>query len=482
MSDILPDSGKPLDSWTEADIAAAYDRVADPSSELTKSQVEGLWRYWQAIVSGTWLFGGQTPEVLLANVRLLLHVHAYELAELAPEPTPPAPAKSKSERHRRFCCNLLHEHRQWFERCPVPLLPKREGARSTEEEGGGFAQWGPAAALSPESGSCLDSPTMDVWAYFESHGTTEQLERIMVVGQGLPELRSEIHSFLIHSSLQMHVESPSSADMNSPFVFQLDSLGVRSLRQLRFPVIGSQQRSIGSAAASSVQGELNRVFGALKRYAAQTGLLKIHKVRNPEQPDLRERLRELAEGANEPVIWSPSETEVLVDAIPYWNLGDSGGFLHVSFSADLLHSASLRRLVRQCALTRVRQVLADICSRWERYQQRELLNLEEKRDWDTDWQEAVAMGKDPATECENKRTPFVTLNSRFDSDVGRIIMLDPPDECPTRQWFEHSLPGLLESYARWRRDMEKLAQEYVKLISLEVTPMSGALCPVCAIK
>lgn len=441
---------RPIDDWTDEHREQVLEEFRERRPNLPRELVRALWSYWRTVLPGQPICPGD-PETELA---LLLYARGYgfdvpePLANPANEQTASSPGN-----HDEYCGQFFDRHRHFFE---VPVTPPE-------------LTWGPRGVLAKEVRAALDSPVLDAWVLRRHDSLGTAIEQVLIVGQGVPILRSWVFNEMFQSSLRIQTRTEPTEDIFASGIMRiLAPSAVRPLK-LPYPVLGTAGTQLDLSATEDVQGELNRLVGRLEIIARQTGLVRVQE-RDLNNEDLGRGLVSLAQASTDEVVRiysSPGETQRIVDVVDYARIPENSEFL--VFSGDLLQTQSFTRLVREFAYSQLKHVLLDLIARWDLYQQRELECLRDMKEWESDWQEALRLDQDPTTYCVSKRSPTVTLESRFNSEVGKLIRI-PPFELPTERYYEENVPILIESYAIWRADMEEHTADYVKVAGIPITP------------
>src|SRR5687768_11592031 len=133
---------------------------------------------------------------------------------------------------------------------------------------------GAQTVLSEHIGSALDSPVLHAWIYSEtSEEGGNTITKIVIVGQGLPEIRAQIVPIALATALQVQAGS---TDM-----INVDLLNIAWAENphdefpLPIPVAG---RASGLEERGDIQEAMLGLQELLERLKRETGMVQVHYV------------------------------------------------------------------------------------------------------------------------------------------------------------------------------------------------------------
>jgi hypothetical protein len=424
---------KESDQWSAAEFQQAKNDFRAATGAPPAKLVMELYNCWIKSQKPRLFDGSDEGEV--NDLGLLLHAQAYGI--------------DVTDKLRTDLFAVLEK--SWSASfCPPPL------------------SWGPSAALSSNIVTAIDSTILQAWVFVESNPEQkiQAVQRILVIGRGLPQVRFRVFHALLMTSFRMPRKREDPADIFCDGVIQVTSPGGA------IPIRGISVNFIGGAGATrldataTVEGELRRVVSYLEELEAETGLIRIHKVERRNDKLLISSLREKARSLKpqEAIIWCPGEAaQEWTDISRYWRNGGKAP-LYLALPPDILRSRQYQQLLQSYHAERIRSLLMDLYIRWELYREHELELLKGRIEWDNDWREAQARGENPEQFCLAKYGREVFVNIRFDSEFGRITYLRVPEAVPTLRYYLEAIPRMALSHNLWRCKTETTIRDYLTFI------------------
>lgn len=386
-----------------------YDNDRPPFREV----VEALWRHWAMMHRDKLPFS--SPEY---NVAFLLYARVFGLA-----------VKDNSVQ-----ISYLAKHAALY----APLVPASAG-------------YGARAALSKNVLAMLDSPVMHAWLFKDE----DVPQRIIIIGKGLAKYREQVFSDALVTA--MRVQASDLDVINDGLISIERKVGQEQALDIRLSVMGADAPLADAETAEAAMSEL---FSQLRRLGQNTGFIEVHEANLSEIKSLQSTLGKLAKEASdssEPILWAPDPATVdleeeMVTIQPILTLaqekqrsGPKGTMppMKLSLSPELLGTGIWKKLHKAYEEQIISSIHLDAKIRLDFYQQKAKGLRGDKDQWDK---------ADEQQRLERWGTT-VTLNQRFDNEIGLTIWLHPPEEISTKQYYEESVPGLIISYENWAAKM-----------------------------
>jgi hypothetical protein len=404
--------------WTseqEAQFKEEFVALQENNIPLYRQLVEALWHRWAILYKDVPPF--PDPKY---NVALLLYARVFGL-----------PVSEYSGQ-----VEYLAQHVSLY----GPLAPPP-------------GQWGARASLSRNISAMIDSPVIHAWSYEEG-----DIKRILIVGKGLASHRDQIFFDALVTAMRVRA---SSEDIFSDGLISIerDPISDASL-EIQLPVWGANAPLRDPEDASAAMRDLIR---QLEKMDADTGFVQVHKEANAEiatiYPTLRHWATEAAISGDE-ILWTPTrdmmstdkESVTIEPIFKFPSISYSASPrnrispLELALSPHLLGADSWQRLISAYEELIIGRIQMDAQIRLEYYQRRADGLREEKKQWD----------KSDEQQRLQRWGPTVTLNQLFDDALGLAIWLREPTIKPTKQYYEESVPGLIQSYETWAAKMERI--------------------------
>jgi hypothetical protein len=415
-------------SWTDEDADRIKQLFCRQRPVVPVALARALYRYWRRRGLEELLF-----EDAEDNVALLLHARAY--GERIPEPGDSS-----------FLGKFLKEHSDLF----APLMPPRQ-------------TWGPRAVLAREVLAGLDSPVMHAWVFFE--GTT--LQEILIVGEGLPEIRQQVISAAFMASLQVYGVAD---DVMNIGLLRINLPGHLPITPLDIPfnIIGDQRNPLAPEDVETAMGTLQELLAYLKKLERDTGLLQVHQVTVTDQKafidTFKAYAREASSDPNSAILLKNDDEEVGVDIvtlIPYWQIGGDMTMLNLTLSADLIQTLDFEGLQKAHQYATIERGLIDLGTRRDYYQRKADHLEKEKRRFEqaTPEQRRAIWGR------------TTLLGERFDFELGVSIKLPRREEAPTELFFEKNIPGQIMHFRVWQKRIQHIIDRVQKSYERPDTPV-----------
>ena len=370
-----------MSDWTRSDAEAAMEEFSAARPIVSRGLVLGLWRYW--LDTGA----GQLFRRAENDVALLQHARAHGAS---------IPASFNG---------LLREHAELFR----PLFPEP-------------VVWGPRANLTLGSGSAPDSRIMSVWVY-RDHGMPSG---ILIIGDGLPELREQLLPAAFLTSLSMGTLD---SDLVGAGAIRLQ-LPVTGRPQLTLPILplGAHPGFLPGEVPKTASEALRRLVRDLREIADETGLLQMHQVDVASEQRLYSQLSERARSASRPMLWIPPEAEVAA-IMPRLRI-PSGQVLRLRLSGDLLATAEYGRLEKLYRRRTIDQIKTDLMlGRDNHLKEAERLDHEQEAYEDT-----------PVENRAEMWGATVPVNYMFDHDADVSIRYAYPKAIPAATFYLEVVP------------------------------------------
>lgn len=404
-------------SWSPDEARRIKELFCQLRPVVPATIVKALWQYWYATNREQPLFEDPGD-----NVALLLHARAY--GEQVP-----------STEDDNFLGKLLKEHRALFAAPALPLL-----------------KWGPRAILSQNALAGLTSPIFHVWVFTKEAA----VQQILIIGQGLPEIRQQVLANVFTTSLRVHAVAN---DIMNIGVLRVEFPGYsQTPLDIPFNVLGDSPALLSPDAKTTALEAIQELHSFLLTLAERTGLVQIHEVKTTDQMALTNTYKTYAKQAaveDKAFLYRKKrqgDESDLVTLVPYWQIARSPLVLALSLSTDLLKTDSYGQLFEAYQAATFHRVMMDIGIRREHYRH-EAERLEtEKKSFD----EATPRERD---EIWGKT---VLLVQEFKYELGITIKLAQPKEIPTEIFFKNNVPSLIKHYRDWEKRMENILRSLVK--------------------
>lgn len=387
-----------------------YENGLPPYQKLVKL----LWRYWTYVIGEQRLLFLNNDEY---NVALLLYARVFDI------PVDNYPRQKQ----------YLEKHRELYK----TLAPPKK-------------VWGARATLSQNILAMMDSPIIHVWIFERE----EIPQRIIIVGKGLAKHRHKIFNDALVTALRVQT---SALDVFNDGLITINcNSDVEKALNITLPVLGANKPLADAETAGASMRELIR---QLEVIAEQTGFVEVHKANITDVEQLDTVLRKQAvkgKTSGKPILWTPapnfiaSEQE-LFTIQPIFDLSHKDRRprrLTLQLNPELLNTKSWQKLLEAYQKEIINSILIDADIRLKFYQQKKKSLEEEKKQWD-------ALEKEPKKRKE-RWGKNVTVNWRFDDEVGLGIWLHPPEIIPTAIYFTKNVPGLIQSYGNWVDKMQNI--------------------------
>lgn len=413
--------------WTPTEVERIKEHFHQQRPVISALLARSLWQYWRRHHRDQPLF-----ELDEDNIALLLHARAF--GEDVPEPGDSS-----------FFGQYLYKHRKLYG--APPKLSR--------------LNWGPRSVLAREVLAGLDSPVMHAWVFVED----TKLQQILIVGEGLPEIRQQIVQVAFQTSLQVHGVAH---DIMNIGVLRIELPGSEVTPwDIPFPIIGDLRQPLSPAAAQTAVIALEELLAYLKALEQNSGLVRIHQVQFGAQKTLALALREKASNAfNSPhraTLWKSNgqASSDLVTLIPYLQITQRARPLNLEFNLDLLETATYKRLLEAYHYATIQRILMDVGVRRDYFKhEAERMEAEEKYFKEATPPERIAVwGK------------TILITQRFDAELGVAIKLAEPEEMPIELFFEHNIPELIRSYRSWQRRMERIIDSVQEAFKRDDAPV-----------
>lgn len=431
ISSILRESPR---IWTvaEGEQVKQYFREQRPavSAELAKA----LWRYWRDRYPTEALFKPENDaRAVEDNLALLLHARAY--------------GEDIPETGDSIFAQYWNEYKNLYE---VP-------------EGLSRLNWGPRAALAQEVLVGLDAPIMHVWAFVQG----KKLQQLLIVGEGLPEIRRLVSLEAFRTSLHVHGVAN---DILNIGVLRIELPGSPVTPWITpVPIIGDLKNPLPPREAQTAEIALIEMLAFLKSLERNSGLVRVHQVQINTQTALTNTLNQLTQDAarnrEQAFLWKNSDAQELRDLvtlIPYWQITRAARVLNLAFSMDLLEKiAPYKQLQEKYQYATAQRILIDLDERRD-YFKREIERLEAEK---KDFEEA-----DP---LQRNRIwgKTIKLTFRFDDELALNVKLVEPEEMPIEQFFHTNLPALIKRFTIWKERIERNIQSIQEAYNRDDAPV-----------
>ncbi|MFG2289054.1 hypothetical protein ACGFOU_23675 [Streptomyces sp. NPDC048595] len=418
-------------TWTADEAEQVRQRFRESRPAVPKHLVSRVWQYWLQQCPDEPLFGGTEDDLAL-----VLHARALGLRVPGGEIGADDGAVARCVRRARESADC------------GPLFPAPP-------------PWGPKAALAPQVRAALASSLLRAWVAGDEQGPVE----VLVVGQGVPEIRQQVVQAALTTCLRVNgLSDPESGD------FVGDHLGVGLIRvtaglsgtqpSLDLPsVFRARSVTVSDGSSSTARGALRDFVGLLRSLAHETSLVEVADIAYGDLVAYAQGMRALADRAaaetDRALLRSPREADGagatgLVSLQPYLRTTRGhGATVGLEFSPDLFttdaylgveraHQRVLSQRLTMDARLRLDQLEAEIKQLTADLEAFDGATPEERRAL---W---------PAT---------VLLVERFDEPTGRTIRLTEPEERETEQYYQVNVPQLITMREKWARRMGELVDQ-----------------------
>jgi hypothetical protein len=407
--------GKLPRSWTQEEANQVKEHFRSQRPEIPVILAKRLWKYWQFTCGDQPLFEADED-----NVALLLHAQAYG------EDVPAAGDGSQLG-------ELLKKHRRLYEEPPFPPC----------------LTWGPRAILSQEVLAGLDSPVLHVWSSSINEGMPPQ--QILVIGNGLPEIRQQVFSNTFVTALRVHAVANDMMDIG---VLRVEMPNYpETPPDIPFKPVGDGRITLAPDVVQSAAEAMQDLYNFLTDLAQKTGLVQIHDILVADQKKLTDAYKAYAKAASsnpDRVILfkyeDENEAEDLVTLSRYWQIGDDVSVLLLPLSADLLQTDDYKQLLEAYEAATFYRSKMDIRIRRD-YHKREADRLVEEK-----------LKFEEASDEERKIFWHTTvlLVEEFEFTLGITIKLAQPKEMDAELYYKHNAPILIEKHRYWEQRMENI--------------------------
>lgn len=425
-------------AWTEQEAEIVKESFRESRPAAPRRLVMSLWRYWTQRCPDRMLFADEED-----NVALVLHARAYGLQTPTDNPGQ-APAQIVARLERDM---------------GTPLVPEQP-------------TWGPRAALATQIRGALASLLVRVWVTIDDNGPVD----VLVVGEGLPEIRQQIVQAALTTSLRINgmldtATSDPVADILGMGLVRITSDGLGADSVIDIPSVhGSRHTSTPDRSVSTARGVLRDFVALLRSLERETDLVTITEIPHPDVIAFNQSIRGLADRASDepnkaflrpPSVGGPAVVSLLPN-LPTVDDRDVDGEYGVGLelSPDLLATETYRALEQAH-----NRVLADRLAMDAKLRRD---HLRDEIAWMTREKEAY----DAATPAERRAMwdQTVLLTERFDERIGVSIRLAQPEERPTDVYYQTNVPQLIRLREEWAQRMGELADNLEKAVSSPRAP------------
>lgn len=424
--------------WDSADTERAKELFVQRRPAVPAVLVGGLWNYWTEVCPTKLLFENRQD-----NQALVLHARAfgYPVSREAAGIPPGKLAEMLSGLDDEPYCRPL---------VPAPL------------------PWGPRAALAPQVRAALSSSLLNAWVTEDGHGPVE----VLVVGQGLPEIRQQVVPAAIMTSLRINALADPEAgtlinDLLSVGLIRL-SAGVGRQEAIDIPpMFQARQMRVALGAARTAQGALREFVTLLRRLERDSNLVRVERLGNDDLQEFDHALRTMVDRASQQpstaFLRSPTGNDSgpeLVGLLPYLRTAarvdaTEGSSVGLNLSPDLLATDSFQRLenAHHAAMA-----------------ERTAMDARLRRDQLVDEVKAMIVERDAFAEATPEErqlswNPTVLLEELFDNQLGITIKLAEPEEVDIEVYFAKNVPNLIKMRQEWADWMGQVVQNLEKAIS-----------------
>jgi hypothetical protein len=398
-------------TWTSNDAEQIKALFSRSRPAVPANVARSLWRYWQFHGRDKALFDDDKE-----NIALMLHARAYG------EHVPKAGEKN-------YAGDLLNKNGKLFK----PLLSKN-------------LTWGPRAALSSDVLAGLNSPIMHAWIIIDD----ETVKQVIVVGEGLPEIRYRVLFEVFMASLQVHAVAQDMMNIGALRV-ELPGEPVTPLN-FDFDIIGDRKQPLSPQAAASAEAVLGKLLEFLQTMEQDTGLVHVHRAKAQDQTAISKAFQGFAgEARKNPrqvfLMANKQENTAdpdLVTFVPYLPTRGPAIALNMAIHADLLQTPTYERLWHTYQFATITRFLMDIKARHDYYERQAEQHHEQKEHYEE------------STPAERQAIwgSSVELNERFNFALGITTKLLVPQTMPVDMYFRNVIPDLIEQYRDWQKRMK----------------------------
>jgi hypothetical protein len=421
--------------WTEEEANHIKEYFNEQRPEVPKRIVKALWDFWSFQHPGQPLF-----DEVEENVALLLHARAY--GERVP-----------IEGSNTFFGNYLKEHHKLF----APLMPVP-------------LTWGPRAVLDQKVLAGLNSPVMHAWIFVD--GAT--IRQILIIGEGLPEIRYKVLSEAFMTALQLYGGSDDrgSEDMMNIGVLRIDVPGnLPAPLNLPSSITRNQPAPLSAEAAEAANEVLNRLRNYLEAIERDSGLVQVHEAEATTQEailaafsDYTWRVTSNSDDAllgRSEMRRSAKANSRVVTLIPYYKTREDNYTLRLTLNRDLLQTQAYKNLYNAYYYATIERIVMDAALRRDYYEQ-EARRLENER--------KEYMRADPEQRLAIWG-PIVLLGVTFDYEMGVAIKLAEPKEMDTERYYQDNVPELIQEHLNWKERMDRIIEGLKAASSRDKTPL-----------
>lgn len=422
---------KKLETWTPEEVHVLCERFIEackderifPERLLTTR----LWRYW-------FLIHGPSPMMHepIFNMALMLSAQAFG------DCVPPAGDIEYFSQYRQQHLDL--------EKLMTPPS----------------FTWGPRACLNDVSGPTLNSAIINTYVFRRNE---DEITEILIVGQGVPDIKQKVFKVALGCALRAQAGD---LDMLNADIIRIQ---IPDEDQELFNIPGIS--TLGSQLPpTNAAGVLSGLVRELRLLQESTGLVVVHDncdtdSRKKLDRELRGYAKQVSKESRCLILAkdpkkSP-EVKGLVTLLPHYHIARRASPLYLKLDPDILENPSFKDLLDAFMHQTVTRIRVDAEVRLKSYEKHIEELTEEKQRWDD------------TADTPNKRKvlwdEYVLLTERFDAEVGVTIRLVNPEQRPTAEWMENSLPALIKGYKEWAEKMRQIIKDIKKTLERPDSPI-----------
>jgi hypothetical protein len=436
---------RPPEEWAEEDAELVKQLFLQRRPTVPSAVVGALWRYWTQVRPRELLF-----KDIDDNRALVLHAKAFGL---------PVSCEGAGISGGPLAALLTELDASSVPLAPAPLA------------------WGPMAALAPQVYAALSSSLVRAWVTVDDQGPTE----VLVVGEGLPEIRRRVLRAALEASLRMNgLADTDAADLVGDVVgvgiirLSAGSASKRAAIDIP-PVFDARQVATSLRSSPTVQGALRDFIGLLRKLARETNLVTVEEIRHRDVEAFDQAFRNLAErAASQPdtaflrrpgLTRSETARDEMVTLLPCLRTARAGDFAEGSsvgleLSPDLLETESYQRLEQAHQQAMAHRLTIDAMLRRDR-----LVEEIERFRADLD-----AYTRTAPEERSIFYEPTVLLVERFEELLGITIKLAEPEEVDTARYYEVNMPQVIALRESWVEKLTELIDNLQTAINRPYAP------------
>lgn len=413
----------------------ACDNERNPPGRLLTTR---LWRYW-------FLVHGEEPLMNDPKYNMALMLNAQAFGDCVPPPGDNDYFESYRQQHQQLEESLT----------PAPLT------------------WGLRACFNSFSEPKLDSLIVHVFVFGQNN---QQIDEVLVVGQGTPEIQKAIFQAAFSCAL---CTQAGDLDMINANVYRILAPGNNQDSKNRTP---ARQFSFKRIIPNWIGNLLNREFFTtsdidstqiqsndsevlinfvrkLRQLQKQTKLVVVHdncalSTKETLDSELRKHAIEADRDKSCAIIVakdpekSPEMAE-LVTLLPYYHIARRPLPLRITLEPAILDIPSFHELLKGFTYQTVERIRLDAEVRLKTYEKHRASLTEEKKRWDE------------ADERTRKILwdEYVLLTEKFNFQAGITIRLSKPEQCPTAVYMRENVPSLIKKYEQWAERMRKIIED-----------------------